>query len=97
MKVGDKVVCVDASPCQFCGAPVPLIKDNVYVIRAVREISCVKTPVVVDVIGIYPKCHETYNMKPIGHRPSRFRKLDEMKEAARKSQKKTAHEYQRNF
>ena len=37
MKIGDKVVCVDDSPCGVCGAPINLIKNQVYVAMGVSN------------------------------------------------------------
>ena len=37
MNIGDKVVCIDDSPCKCgCGYKMPLLKNNIYVIEAMK-------------------------------------------------------------
>ena len=70
MKYGDKVVCVDDSPCQSCGAPVNVIKHQVYVVEARFDDWAA-----ISLIGIRPICGARFF-----YRADRFRMLDELKE-----------------
>lgn len=76
MKIGDKVVCVDDSPCGNCGVSLGFIKNNVYVISAVRGTPDSRGSIGIKCIGV--PCH---NHKNQGYVNSlRFRLLDELKE-----------------
>lgn len=80
MRTGDKVVCVDDSPsrCKCCtGMKCPLIKWNVYVVRATGKTETGKP--FVELIGIRPDHHQTV----FGYDQSRFRLLAQMKSEAR--------------
>ena len=80
MKTGDKVVCVDDSPCQTCGASVNVIKHQVYVV----EHSCNDRPAI-SLIGIRPNCGSG-----LFYRADRFRLLDELKSANKQQQAQVA-------
>lgn len=83
MNVGDKVVCVDDSPCCYCHTPIDLLSGQVYVVSGIR-ICYVSKNLVLDILGLKPTCHgigQAYNAK-------RFRKLDELKEETRQRQLK---------
>lgn len=89
MKTGDKVVCVDDSPCRLCGAPVNLKKGQVYVIMEIEDVSGLygREPAL-KLIGTPATCleHNPFN----AHRASRFRLLDELKQENQlKSERKT--------
>jgi hypothetical protein len=76
MKIGDKVVCVNDSPCCDCGIKHGYIKNNVYVISAVRGTDDGTGSIGVRCIGVnyHPNCGTGYNSS------RRFRLLDELKE-----------------
>lgn len=78
MKIGDKVVCVDAGPCVLCGKPVPLVSGLVYVVRSM-EISILTGNPLVVVIGRMPECHRIEGQLQ-AYVASRFRLLDELKQ-----------------
>ena len=79
MKIGDKVVCIDDSPCCRCGAKnIYISKGMVYVVANVR-LSILENPII-DLIGIKPpECHT----KNQGFCINRFRLLDELKEESK--------------
>lgn len=68
MKTGDKVVCVDASPCPTCGRSSGLINNLVYVVSRIAD-DC---PAIA-VLGVTAGCGTGF------FRAERFRLLDEMK------------------
>ena len=77
MKIGDKVVCVDDSPCSLCGAPINLIKNQVYVAMGVSD----QWPpdLRVSILGRKSKCEHGRELEHwVAAR--RFRLLDELKE-----------------
>lgn len=82
MKVGDKVVCVDDSPCSGrckCGAPVNIIrKDSIYVIESMFILHG-KLYLILLGVPAQPK-----HMR--GITAARFRLLDHLKEQTRKTQ-----------
>lgn len=83
MNVGDKVVCVDDSPCKICGVISDLIVNRVYVVQKITQHKCIV------VVGIAMKaCHISNDGNDWGYVPERFRKLDELKEETRQRQLK---------
>ena len=81
MKPGDKVVCVDDSPCRCgnCnGRPAGLIKNNVYVIADIWEHQL---GIVIDVVGTVNPPEGKHMTNTFG--AYRFRLLDEMKQEAK--------------
>lgn len=83
MKIGDKVVCIDDSPCRICGFPQPIIKNTVYVIE---EIDQTENGIGVNLIGNHaPACHG-YNSEIHFYWLYRFRLLDELKAETRERQ-----------
>ena len=85
MKIGDKVVCVDDSPC-ICGQQIGLIKNNVYVVEACGEQNGRS---VFYLLGWQASCKDNpihRDSRKNTARATRFRSLDEMKlEAKNKS------------
>lgn len=82
MKIGDKVVCVDDSPCRKCGVPHGFVKNNVYVIRSVRGTLDRLGSIGIRCIGV--TCH---NHNEEGYvRSLRFRLLDELKQQSKERQ-----------
>jgi hypothetical protein len=85
MKIGDKVVCIDNSPCRCgrCGGmPISLVKGAVYVIEG---FAVYKRSLLLLLVGlVHPKnaAHTEYNSA----NSDRFRLLDELKEHARSKQ-----------
>lgn len=75
MKIGDKVVCVDNSPCVTCGTPFSLLVGIIYIIN---ELEIENGELLVGIIGYRPKCHTDGQL----FISSRFRLLDHMKELA---------------
>lgn len=84
MKIGDKVVCVDDSPCVNCGKKT-LIVNNVYVVEA-TQIHPLYQELEIRVLGAN---HEPPNCRAFW-RGDRFRLLDELKAEAAKRQHQTA-------
>lgn len=72
MNIGDKVVCVDDSPCCNCGAPSALKKNAVYVVSGVRVRY---NQMAVDIVGLRPACHKPHTY--ISYRATRFRHLNQ--------------------
>jgi hypothetical protein len=88
MKIGDKVVCVDDSPCSICGKKHSLIKSSVYVVSAVRGFLDSLGSVGVKCIGA--ACHNHNNST--GFLSSlRFRLLDELKAANKRQLAQAGH------
>lgn len=78
MKTGDKIVCVDDSPCKFCGAPINLIKNQVYVSMGVSSRWC-DNVTRVSVLGRKSKCsHHSLEIESWVC-VKRFRLLNELK------------------
>ena len=82
MKIGDKVVCIDNSPCATCGVPSKLIRDTVYVIAGTRiGNSASNFRIQLMLVGIpNPNCH--ISDSEVWHSLRRFRLLDELKQQA---------------
>jgi len=75
MTIGDKVVCVDDSPCKCCGGIFPTTKGMVYVIE---NLLVYHKGLVLMLVGV--------NAAPLHARgilAYRFRLLDELKQEAR--------------
>ncbi len=89
MKPGDKVVCVDSSPCQTCHRQLSLVLGSVYVI-ADMWIDPLEGLLLVDVIGCKDECHNpSSHCVRLGYDARRFRPLEEFKQRARERQKET--------
>lgn len=78
MKTGDKIVCVDDSPCKFCGAPINLIKNQVYVSMGVSNMW-LDNRLRVSVLGRKSKCEHSTVLNESFVCVKRFRLLDELK------------------
>jgi hypothetical protein len=87
MNIGDKVVCVDDSPCVQCGGNGNIKKGIVYVIQNIRQSTLGKVTIL-DLIGVNPNCHNSPYGKT-AYSANRFRLLSEMQSEA--AQRKTAH------
>lgn len=88
MNIGDKVVCVNDSRCRcaICiGLPVPVIKNNVYVVERISNAFSGRTTAIV-LLGV-PKVHEDLPDRGIG--ADRFRLLDELKQQAKQREERT--------
>lgn len=87
MKIGDKVVCVDDSPCRHCGTGTNVRRDSVYVVLAFHKahdgIPCL------ELIG--SPIH-VCGQKLTYHRASRFRSLDEVKAENAMKRKEGVHQ-----
>lgn len=79
MSIGDKVVCVDDSPCKTCGANLSIVKGSIYVIVGLRLSRYGSIPML-DLLGAEAACHGEKNN---GYMAARFRLLDEMKHRTR--------------
>ena len=86
MNIGDKVVCVDDSPCKTCGSPLALSKNQIYVVIGIRK-SNITTQILLDIIGSKPTCHQSPNP---GYLANRFRPLNEIKTANKQQQAQVA-------
>lgn len=75
MEPGNKVVCIDDSPCKVCGRILEIVKGKVYVVRGIRMNNVTPT-LILDLVGLYPECHGAPNP---GYSIKRFRLLDEIK------------------
>jgi hypothetical protein len=75
MKIGDKVICVDDSPCAKCGIKHGFIKNNIYVIIDVRGTPDWRGSIGVKCIGVASHAHGSGYISSL-----RFRLLDELKE-----------------
>lgn len=83
MKIGDKVVCVNDSPCNWCRVPIGLKKGQVYVIDGIIRRNGGFS---VLILGWTLSCAhlEAHNGEPKNEAwIERFRLLDEMKAEAR--------------
>ena len=80
MKIGDKVICVDDSGCQCgkCGGmPVPLVKNNLYVIESMYvHTDGILRLVLIGVGHVDTLIHRGSR----GYSAERFRLLDHLKE-----------------
>ena len=77
MKIGDKVVCVNDSPCRCgCGEPCEVKKDAVYVISGFTIGS--NGDLGLNLVGVVPFAFSMHIN--FGWSSSRFRLLDELKE-----------------
>lgn len=82
MKVGDKVVCVDDSPCRCSchkGEPCSLILNHVYVVEGLTETDGVSG------LLLYGKRDDRHKFN-FAYSANRFRLLDELKQEARERQ-----------
>jgi len=92
MKAGDKVVCVDDSPCHCgCGTAVNVKKGLIYVIREVFEGgNKIGRFLCLDLYGVV---HTNTNHASIGIWVERFRLLEELKQEA--AQRQSTHQRQK--
>lgn len=73
MKIGDKVVCVDDSPCKICSSKIYILENNIYVISATEMSNESKCGLAVQILGIDHNCGSGFA------NGDRFRLLDELK------------------
>ncbi len=85
MKIGDKVVCIDASPCRCTNCPnlpVALVLGRVYVIKGFEiHLKDNKTLQII-VLGLPEFSTDGYHSRNDSYGAFRFRLLDEMKREA---------------
>lgn len=80
MKTGDKVVCVNDSPCTVCGIPVPLFMNSVYVSIGASD-NWADGIMRLKILGYDSKCEHALGCRGwVG--AWRFRRLDELKKEA---------------
>lgn len=83
MKIGDKVVCVDDSPCVVCGGKTNHVLGSVYVVNGFFVYKSIPR---LGLIGYRTNCKHA----PAGFenftRASRYRLLDDLKAEAAKKQ-----------
>lgn len=79
MKIGDKVVCVDDSPCKCgCGTIFPIVKGSIYIIESFKTLANSGELALRLIRVIRPP--NSRHLSDITLRASRFRLLDHLKE-----------------
>lgn len=77
MNAGDKVVCVDAQPCWYCGLPMGLKEGAVYVVE--KHGTHENGLAVVWLVGQKSTCSHRHTDPIHWFGALRFRKLEELK------------------